>query len=67
MTLKVEHLDDELFRQVKAMAAMTGVTLRQYVTEALAVALTKSKQIEHGQVSRIAHSLGYVRGKAGNA
>jgi hypothetical protein len=44
MTLKIEKVDDGLFREVKAQATLEGATLREYVIEALTVALAKSKQ-----------------------
>lgn len=42
MTLKIEKVPDDLFRQVKGTAALEGMTLRDYTIAALRVALARS-------------------------
>lgn len=37
------ELPDDLHRKAKAAAAMQGVTLRQFITDAIAAAVAKAK------------------------
>lgn len=60
--------DPEDEKWIKArLFTETFLRLHWPMVMTIAAFLLAKGQIEHGQVSRIAHSLGYVRGKAGNA